>query len=159
MPTRKRMNVRVSYSTITEESVSNGDHADNGWIDPDYENRHTLNDGDRDTTIELSQAGAYDWPSLRDAMRFMSEHTSHIETGWTPTIGTGRGFDSCWFSGTGGEGEDGELECCYDLHVSNVSDGTAMRLARVMADSGVYFANSRELQLRRKQRRTGSRLA
>lgn len=159
MTTRKRMNVRVSYSTITEESASNGDHADNGWIDPDYENRHTLNDDDRDTTIELSQAGAYDWPSLRDAMRFMSEHTSHIETDWYPGIETGPGFGSRWFSGTGGEGEDGELECCYDLHIDNVSDGTAMRLARVMADNGVYFANVRRLQVRRQQRHTRGRLA
>lgn len=155
MSTRKRMTVSVSYSTITEESASNGDIADGGWIDPDYHNRHTLNDDDHETTIELAQAGAYDWPSLRDAMRFMSEHTSHIETCGIP----GHSSLDGWYSGTGGEGEDGELECCYDLHIDNVSDGTAMRLARVMADNGVYFANSRELQVRRKQRNTRGRLA
>lgn len=155
MTIRKRMNVRVSYSTITEESASHGDHADHGWIDPDYENRHTLNDDDRDTTIELSQAGAYDWPSLRDAMRFMSEHTRHIETCWD--IENSRLGMTLY--GTGGDGEDGELECCYDLHIDNVSDGTAMRLARVMADNGVYFANVRRLQVRRQQRHTRGRLA
>lgn len=150
MPTRKHR-VRVSYSTITEESCSNGDHADNGWIDHEYEQRHTLNDADRDITIELAQAGAYDWPSLRDAMRFMSEHTKHIDTDWTPDIGTGRGFGNRWFSGTGGtdDCEGGEIEVCYDLHISDISDGTAHRLARVMANNGVYFANVRELQRRR----------
>ncbi len=147
----RKHSISISYSTITDESASNGDHADNGWIDGEYENRHTLNDADRDTTIELAQAGAYDWPSLRDAMRFMSEHTSHVETDWTPDIGTGRGFGSRWFSGTGGKDdcEGDEIEVCYDLHIDNISDGTAHRLARVMADNGVYFANVRQLQRRR----------
>lgn len=148
---RRRMNVRVSYSTITEESASDGAHADNGWIDPDYHNRHTLNDDDRSTTIELSQAGAYDWPSLRDAMRFMADKCSHIETDWYPGIGTGDGFGNRWFSGTGctEDCEGDELGVCYDLHISDISDGTAHRLARVMANNGVYFANVRELQRRR----------
>jgi hypothetical protein len=150
-PARRKHRVRVSYSTITEESASHGDHADHGWIDGEYENRHTLNDDDRDTTIDLARGGVYDWPSLRDAMRFVSERCSSIDTDWTPTIGTGRGFGSRWFSGTGNTSdcEDDEIGVCYDLHIEGISDGTAMRLARVMADNGVYFANVRELQRRR----------
>ena len=145
MTARKRMNVRVSFSTITEESASDGAHADNGWIDSDYHNRHTSNDDDRSTTIELAQAGAYDWPSLRDAMRFMADKCSHIETDWTP------GAEGRWFSGTGCKDDcaGDEIEVCYDLHISDISDGTAHRLARVMADNGVYFANVRQLQRRR----------
>lgn len=147
--------IRISYSIITEESASEGGHADNGWIDGEYETRHSLNDGDREITLEMARQGAYDWPSLRDALRFMSEKCSHIETDWTPTIGTGRGFGSRWFSGTGNvdDCEGDETGVCYYLHIENVSDGTAMRLARLMADHGVYFANVRSLQ-RRKQRVT-----
>jgi hypothetical protein len=130
--------VRISYSTITEESASEGDHAENGWMHPD----------------EYRSEESVQW-GLRDAMRFMGEKCLHIETDWTPEIGTGRGFGSRWFGGTGctDDCEGDELEVCYDLHIKHVSDGTAMRLARLMASNGVYFANVRTLQ-RRKPRVT-----
>ncbi len=132
MPERK-MRVRVTYSTITEESCSEGDHADNGYVQFD---------GTR--AVPESTDECLSW-GLRDAMQFMSEHTDHIETDWTPGE-TGR-----WYSGTGctDDCEGDEIGVCYDLHVSNISDGTAHRLARVMADNGVYFANVRQLQRRR----------
>ncbi|RPJ39931.1 MAG: hypothetical protein EHM35_01015 [Planctomycetaceae bacterium] len=131
--------VRISYSTITEESAAWGDHAENGWIDTD-ECRSDVHIDD-----ESVQWG------LRDAMRFMADKCSHIETDWTPESGTERGFGSRWFSGTGNTSdcEDDEIEVCYDLFIKHVSDGTAMRLARLMASNGVYFANVRQLQRRR----------
>lgn len=135
----RKLRVRVTYSTITEESCSDGDHADNGYM---------MFDGRR--AVESATEADFEW-KLRDAMQFMSERCDHIETDWTPTIGTGRGFGSRWFSGTGNTSdcEEDEIEVCYDLHVSGMSDGSALRLARVMANNGVYFANVRELQRRR----------
>lgn len=129
--------IRISYSTITEESASEGDHADNGWVQFD---------GTR--AVPESTDECLSW-GLRDAMRFMADKCSHIDTCWLP--GHGRGMDHSWFSGTGctDDCEGDEIEVCYDLHVKHISDGTAMRLARVMATNGVYFANVRALQRRR----------
>ena len=128
MPSRHK--IRITYSTLTDESVSEGDHAENGWVQFD---------GTRavpDSTDECLRWG------LRDAVKFMFDKNASIETCGIP------GEDHSWYSGTGctEDCEGDEIEVCYDLHVKHVSDGTAMRLARVMASNGVYFANSRELQ-------------
>lgn len=121
--------IRISYSTLTEESVSNGDHADNGYVQFD---------GTR--AVPSSTDECISW-GLRDAVKFMFDRNSSIETCDIPGVGG-------WYSGTGctDDCEDDEIGVCYDMHVKHVSDGTAMRLARVMASNGVYFANSRELQ-------------
>ena len=124
---KRRMSVRITYSTLTEESVSEGDQADNGYMSPVLSEGYRQPDGD--TPAE--------W-SLREALAFMADKCSHIETCWTPS-------DGCngWYSGTGNTSdcEGDEIEVCYDLHVDGVSDGTMMRLARVLKANGVYFAN------------------
>lgn len=125
--------IRISYSTITDESASEGEYAENGYMQFD---------GTR--AVESSTDDCLRW-GLRDALQFMSEHTSHIETCGVP------GVDHSWYSGTGctEDCEGDEIGVCYDLHIDHVSDGTAMRLARLLANQGVYFANVRSLQRRR----------
>lgn len=132
MPTRHE--IRICYSTLTDESASHGDHADHGYMHPDG---YRLGDDARDVSLQ--------W-ELRDALQFMSERCNNIETDWTPDIGTGVEFGSRWFSGTGNTSdcEGDEIEVCYDLFIKGVSDGTSMRLARLMVANGVYFANWRQ---------------
>lgn len=125
-PVKRTLSVRITYSTLTEESVSEGDHADNGYM---YDNGGRQVEGDDETP---------EW-SLRDAIAFMADKCTHIETCWHPADGTGR----MTLSGTGNTSdcEGDEIEVCYDLHISGVSDGTLMRLAKLFKSHGVYIAN------------------
>lgn len=126
-PVKRRLSVRVTFATITEESASNGDHADNGYISP------VLSEGYRQPEDDTPA----EW-SLRDALRFMRDKNDHVETCWMP------GGDLT-LSGTGNtdDCEGDEIGVCYDLHIDGVSDGTMMRLARLLRSNGVYFANWR----------------
>lgn len=135
-----KLRVSVSYSALTEESVSDGDHSDNGWIDDTSHDRHSLTGDNRDCVLDQSRGGAYDWHSLREAIAFMADKCGHVDTCWHPADHTGR----MTLSGTGctEDCEDDEIEVCYDMHVSGVSDGTMMRLARLLKTNGVYFANA-----------------
>lgn len=125
-PVKRRMSVRVTFATITEESASNGDHAENGYVSP------VLSEGYRQPEDDAPA----EW-SLRDALRFMQDKNTCVETCWMPG-------DDLTLSGTGNtdDCEGDEIGVCYDLHIDGVSDGTMMRLARLLNSNGVYFANT-----------------
>lgn len=127
-PVKRHISVRITYSTLTEESVSEGDHAGNGYMSPVLSGGYRQPDDD--TPAE--------W-SLREALALMANKCTHVETCWTPTDGTGR--LSAHGTGNTGDCEDDEIEVCYDLHIDGVSDGTMMRLCKVLKANGVYFAN------------------
>lgn len=135
----RKLRVSVSYSALTEESVSEGDHADHGWIDDTGNDRHSLTGDNREFIIEQSQAGVYEWRSLREALSFMADKTTHIETCWTPE----NNHCGMTLSGTGNTSdcEGDEIGVRYDLHLECKSLGTAMRLCRLLRANGVYFAN------------------
>jgi len=150
--TSKLHKVSVTYTLITEESSQDGDSADNGYIDPATERRRSFSNGrkrDVQRNIRRAQAGAFEFPSIREALAFIDRQScSHHETCWdgcdrslsVSCTGAYQGCDVESFRGSRVVSVD------YDLHVQGTSYGTLERIARMLAANGVYFANRRDLQ-------------
>ncbi len=137
----RKLDVSVSYSTLTEDSVSEGGHADHGWIDQTGNDRHSLTGDNGEFIIEQAQHGVYRWESLREALAFVADKCTHVETCWTPE--NNRCGMTLYGTGNTDDCEGDEIEVCYDLHIECKSLGTAMRLYRVLRANRVYFANMR----------------
>jgi len=129
------MRFDMTYAVLTEDSVAEGDAAEQGWVDPDTE------------------AGTEDRPARgwrpAAAIAFLLEHSATVETCWTPD-NSRRGM-SLYGNGPYHEGED-PLETDYCLHVK-ASRRELERLARRLATQhGVYFANIPRLRRARRYR-------
>lgn len=157
---RVGLRVSVTYDLVTEESVQDGDTADNGYIDPATERRRSFASGrkrDVERSMRLSRAGKFDWPSLRAALAFIgSQNCAHHETCWTGPLGAaGESALSVYctdaYQDCNAEyvGKSRIVSTSYCLHIDGCSAGTADRIARMLAANGVYFANRRDLQARR----------
>lgn len=149
---RERMSVSVTYDLVTEESVQDGDTADNGYIHPTTEQRRSFSNGRRrdvERNMRLARAGKLDFPSLRAAFAFIDNQScAHHETCWSgnETTLSVRATDA--YQGLDIEECGGSLvlSVSYDLHIEGVSNGTLDRLARVLASNRVYCANRRQLR-------------
>jgi hypothetical protein len=153
--------VSVTYNLTTEESVQDGDHADHGYIDARDESRRSYAAGrkrDIESNMRQARAGKFDFPSLRAALAFISsQNCAHHETCWTGPLGAaGESTLSVYctdaYQGCDVEHVDGSrvVSIGYCLHIDGCSAGTADRIARVLAANGVYFANRRDLQPKRR---------
>lgn len=144
--------VSVTYSLVTESSVQDGDHADNGYIDARTERRRSFRGGrkrDVERSIRLAQAGKFDFPTIREAIAFIDRQScAHHESCSTPDERTLCVSATGAYQGRDVETLDGSpvISVDYDLHIQGLSYGSGDRLARVLAANGVYFANRRDLQ-------------
>lgn len=147
MATKRLHRVSVTYTLITEASVQDGDHADNGYIDARTERRRSFSNGRRrdvERNIRIAQSGKCDFPSIREALRFIdAQNCSHHESCWdgserTLGISATDAYQGCDVETLGGSPV---ISVNYDLHLQGLSYGTLDRLARVLASNGVYFAN------------------
>lgn len=154
------MRVSVTYDLVTEESSQDGDHADHGYIDARTERRRSYAAGrkrDVESNMRQARAGKFDFPSLREALAFISKQScAHHETCWTGPMGaageqTLTVYCTDAYQGCDVETVDGSqvTSVSYCLHIDGCSAGTADRIARVLAANGVYFANRRDLQRKR----------
>lgn len=146
--------VSVTYSLITEASVADGDHADNGYIDARTERRRSFRSGrnrDVQRNIRMAQANRFDFPSIREALAFIERQCcEHHESCSGPSERTLCVSATGAYQGCDVETLDGSqvISVDYDLHIQGLSYGTLDRLARVLARNGVYFANIPKLQRR-----------
>lgn len=151
------MRVSVTYDLVTEESSQDGDHADHGYIDARTERRRSFVSGrkrDVESNMRQARAGKCDFPSLREALRFINaQNCAHHETCWTGPLGAAGESQLRVYSTDAYQ--DCNAECIrgsrvasvsYCLHIDGCSSGTADRIARVLAANGVYFANRRDLR-------------
>lgn len=133
------MRIDITYDILTEESVEQADAAERGWIDPA-------------TDYQVDDRPESSW-TLREAIKFMSEHTVHIETDWTPE--NNRLGMSLYGNGERSPGSD-PLETDHCMHVKGLSLGSMMRLARLLAYHGVDFANMQSMvRAQRASKRAG----
>lgn len=122
-----RATIHVVFETITDDSASNGDHADHGFVHPETERQHSMRTKrTRERTLRLSKRGRLDWPSLRAAIEYCeSQYTSERDAaeGQVDSRLQARYF---------GERDDEGTWTNVTLFVENVSDGTLSRLARCL---------------------------
>jgi len=106
------MRVHVTFGAITDESASDGGHSAHGFMHPD---EYRASDDDP----------CPGW-SLHDAVRFMADKCSHVETCWTPE-NSRLGMS---LSGTGctEDCEGDEIEVTYDMNVPALAVGVTMDL-------------------------------
>lgn len=151
------MRVSVTYDLATEDSVQDGDTADSGYIDARTERRRSFSNGrkrDVESSMRQARAGKFDFPSLREALRFIdAQSCSHHETCWTGPLGAaGESTLSVYCTDAYQDGHSEHVRgsrvvsVSYCLHIDGCSAGTADRIARVLASNGVYFANRRDLR-------------
>jgi hypothetical protein len=151
------MRVAVTYDLVTEESVRDGDTADNGYVDARTERRRSFSNGrkrDVESNMRQARAGKFDFPSLREALRFIdAQNCGHHETCWTGPAGAAGESRLDVYCTDAYQGLD--IETCggslvvsvsYCLHIEGCSSGSLDRVARMLASNGVYFANRRDLQ-------------
>jgi hypothetical protein len=149
--------VEVTYDLVTEESAIDGDHADHGYIDARTERRRSFASGrkrDTERNMRMARAGKLGFPSLREALRFIDRQCcAHHETCWTGPLGaageqTLRVYSTDAYQDCNAEYVDGSrvVSVSYCLHIDGCSVGTADRIARLLANNGVYFANRRDLR-------------
>jgi hypothetical protein len=142
--------VSVTYDIVTEESVVDGDTADRGYIDPTTERERSLVNGRRrdiERTTRARDKGRLYW-RLREAIAFIDKQccASH-ESCWTPEnnhCGLGVSASGAYETHST-DARPGVVSVNYDLHVRGLSAGSYARLARVLANNGVRFANMRSL--------------
>lgn len=143
---RERIRVTVTYDVITEDSAEHGDTADGGFIDPRTERRRSLRRGgkrEHERTLKASRAGRLDW-TLRAAIEFIdAQNCGHHETCWCPENNhcglTVYSTDAYETHST--DAQPGVLSINYALHVTGLSDGSFIRLARALKANNVHFAN------------------
>lgn len=149
------MRVSVTYDLVTEASAEDGDHADNGYIDARTERRRSFSNGrkrDIDASMRQARAGKFDFPSLREALRFIdAQNCGHHETCWLGTEDCLSVYCTDAYQGCDVESIRGSrvVSVSYCLHIEGCSEGTMERIARMLASNGVYFANRRDLQRKR----------
>lgn len=147
--------VSVTYDLVTEASASDGDHADNGYIDARTEQRRSFRRGgwrNTERSMRLARAGKFDFPSLREAMRFIdAQNCEHHETCWLGSEDCLSVYCTGAYQGCDVESVRGSqvVSVDYCLHIEGCSAGSMDRIARVLAANGVYFANRRDLQRKR----------
>lgn len=147
MSEKRLHRVSVTYSLVTESSVQDGDHADHGYIDARTERRRSFANGrsrDVQRNIRIAQAGKCDFPSIREALRFIdAQNCAHLESCWdgserTLSVSATEAYQGCDVESLHGSPV---ISVSYDLHLQGLSYGTLDRLVRVLASNGVYFAN------------------
>lgn len=152
---RVGMRVAVTYDLVTEESVQDGDHADHGYIDARTQRRRSYAMGrkrDVESNMRQGRAGKFDFPSLREALRFIdAQNCAHHETCWLGTEDCLSVYCTDAYQGCDVETVRGSrvISVSYALHIQGCSEGTMERIARMLAANGVYFANRTDLQRRR----------
>ncbi len=162
--TYPKHSVSVTYDATTEQSAEDGDHADNGWVNPRDESQVSIGYRCRRnwyaSRVKRAQAGEFDW-KLRDAIRFLEQngcgsyeggdHVPYVRTQpgrgpYTETIrlvggisvdARSDGYDIV----CGRNGYEHGDSVSYSLHVGCISVGTAARLRRVLEANGVRFHN------------------
>ena len=129
------MAVSVTYEVITDESATDGDTADNGYVHPETEARRSFATGNRrlrDRNIRMAQAGKFHW-TLREALRFIDAQCCESFEGQVDDHMTVRAMGEYHAS------QYEQLQVNYALHIDGVSSGTLDRLARVFEGKGVRF--------------------
>lgn len=134
-----RLSVTITYDTVSEASVVDGDHSDNGFIDPHGERRSFSNGRKRDIARNISQArrGRFEW-SLLDALDFLRKQDGDREPWEAQTDGTRM---SVRVFGEYNESDSAELQATYTLHLKGerVSAGTWARISRLLETKGARF--------------------
>jgi hypothetical protein len=139
------MRVSVTYDIVTEASVVDGDHADNGYIDPRDESRRSFARGGKvrvGRNIRMSRTGRFDW-TLREALEFLDNRSCQsYESCWqrsddTLSIDGSGEYQGCDVERMGGSRV---ISVSYTLHIAEATYGTLDRIARLL-QGRVYFAN------------------
>ena len=134
--------IQVTFETISDESASNGDFADHGFIHPETEERHSCAT-ERALTLREAREGVFQWPSIRAALAYCRAQAGDRErpVGQVDERPVGQVDDrvSATFYGTYDPDQTDEMQVNVTLFVEGVSDGTLARLSRVLEGRGVYF--------------------
>lgn len=152
------LNIQVCFETVTPESCEDGDFADHGWI---TQNEYRVSIGGKcrsedaySKRVRMSQRGRYDWTKLGEAVAFILDkaENAQAEVDTDYRIETHRGHYTSWTVRVTVERRC-EDECSaesvgYDLFVSGLSHGSAMRLERFLTSKGIRLPYARSCSLR-----------
>lgn len=132
----RKLEVSVTYETISDASASNGDADDMGWIDPRTEKRRSHRKGGHERTnraVRMAQAGRFRW-DLSEALRFIEAQCCETLEGQVDSEISVRAL---------GEYHASQYQCLqvnYGLHIEGCSDGSLARITRLLERNGVRFA-------------------
>lgn len=135
----RSLSVRITYDTVSEDSVVDGATADNGFILPNEDRLSYARGGKRAIArnIRRSQRGAVEWRCLRAALDFLKRQdgdrdpwqAQHDGDSISVTV-YGEHDPSC----------KDELQATYTLHLGGkLSDGSWARIGRLLEAHGARF--------------------
>lgn len=132
----RKLEVSVTYETISDASAREGDADDMGWIDPRTEARRSHRKGGKriyDRHTRMARQGRFRW-DLSEALRFIEAQCCESHEGQFDDRITVRAL---------GEYHASQYQCLqvnYGLHIEGASEGSMARIARLLERHGVRFS-------------------
>ena len=128
------MKASFTYEVITEESATNGEAAEHGWILPGYwEFPLQDSEGYHDNILADARSGEFDCTDLREVVGFAQE------------LGIGRSEGADWLYSDDPDHGDytTDEQRFYSLHLGGVTDSSRRRILRLIllaTSSGEVFS-------------------